>query len=71
MDTRFAISDYVDAKAVTDKLDNLIRQPIYSITPEALASYEENYFENAMKLYEMIFNGAKVYKCNRKCKNSL
>ena len=24
---------------------------------------EENYFENAMKLYEMIFNGAKVYKC--------
>ena len=26
MDTRFAITDYVDAKAVTEKLDNLIRQ---------------------------------------------
>ena len=45
MDTRFAISDYVDAKAVTEKLDNLIRQPIYSITPEALAAYEKDYFE--------------------------
>lgn len=26
-------------------------------------TFEENYFENAMKLYEMIFNGARVYKC--------
>ena len=45
MDTRFAITDYVDAKAVTEKLDNLIRQPIYTIKPEALKAYEENYFE--------------------------
>ena len=36
MDTRFAITDYVDAKAVTEKLDNLIRQPIYTIKPEVL-----------------------------------
>ena len=45
MDTRFAITDYVDAKAVTEKLDNLIRQPIYTIKPDALKAYEENYFE--------------------------
>ena len=59
MDTRFAISDYVDAKAVTDKLDNLIRQPIYSITPEALASYEENYFEKKCQKSKAMIGEAK------------
>ena len=29
MDTRFAITDYVDAKAVTEKLDNLIQLKLF------------------------------------------
>ncbi len=45
MDTRFAISKYNDAKAVTAQLDELIKKPIYSIKPEVLADYEENYYE--------------------------
>lgn len=36
---------YVDAKAVTEKLDELIKLPIYSITDEALAKYESEYFD--------------------------
>lgn len=55
MDTRFAISQYHDAAAVTRELDELIKKPIYSIKPEALAQYEENYFEKkCQKSKEMI-----------------
>ena len=45
MDTRFAISEYHDARAVNAKLDALIAQPIYSIAPDALKAYEENYYD--------------------------
>ena len=45
MDTRFAISEYPDAAAVNQQLNDLIKKPIYTITPAALAAYEENYFE--------------------------
>ena len=45
MDTRFAISEYPDAAAVNQQLNELIKKPIYTVTPEALAAYEENYFE--------------------------
>ena len=45
MDTRFAISQYPDAAAVNSKLNELIKMPIYTITPEALAAYEKDYFE--------------------------
>jgi glutamate-1-semialdehyde 2,1-aminomutase len=44
MDTRFAISKYPDAEEVTKQLDALISKPIYSIKPEALKSYEEEYY---------------------------
>lgn len=44
MDTRFAISQYHDTAAVTKQLDELIKKPIYSIKPDVLADYEENYF---------------------------
>ena len=55
MDTRFAISQYHDAAAVTRELDELIKKPIYSIKPEVLAQYEENYFEKkCQKSKEMI-----------------
>ena len=45
MDTRFAITNYHDAAAVTKQLDELIAQPIYTIKAEALKDYEENYFD--------------------------
>ena len=45
MDTRFAISEYLDAAQVTAQLDALIKKPIYSISPAALKKYEEEYFE--------------------------
>ncbi|HOD01908.1 MAG: Glutamate-1-semialdehyde 2,1-aminomutase [Firmicutes bacterium ADurb.Bin300] len=44
MDTRYAISKYHDAGAITKQLDELISKPIYTIKPEALADYEENYY---------------------------
>ena len=37
---------YLDAEAVTKKLDSLIRKPVYSIRPDALNEYIENYFES-------------------------
>jgi len=45
MDNRFAITKYTDTAAVTKQLDALIKKPIYSIKPDVLADYEENYFE--------------------------
>ena len=45
MDTRFAISEYPDAVAINAELDALIKKPIYSISREALANYENEYFE--------------------------
>ncbi len=45
MDTRFAISEYVNAEEVTKKLDKLIAQPIYTVKPEVLAAYEADYFD--------------------------
>lgn len=44
MDTRFAITEYPDVAAVNQKLDNLLEQPIYSISPDALKAYEDNYY---------------------------
>ena len=45
MDTRFAISNYPDAKAINEKLDHLITLPMHSINPDVLKKYEEEYFE--------------------------
>ena len=39
------IITYPDAQAVQKQLDELIKKPIYSISPEALKAYEENYFD--------------------------
>ena len=55
MDTRFAIENYHDAAAVRKQLDELIAQPIYTITPEALKAYEDDYFgKKCTKSKEMI-----------------
>lgn len=45
MDNRFAITNYYDAAAVTKQLDELIKKPIYSIKPDALAKYEKEYYD--------------------------
>ena len=55
MDTRFAISKYPDAQAITRQLNELIAKPIYTIKPDALATYEKDYFgEKCKKSKEMI-----------------
>lgn len=41
----FAISAYPDAGKITKQLDKLIRQPVWTIRPDALRKYEEEYFE--------------------------
>lgn len=46
MDTPYR---YVDAKAVTAKLDELIKKPILSISREALKKYEDEYFGERCK----------------------
>lgn len=61
MDTRFAISQYPDAKEVTAELDALIKKPVYSIKPEALKAYEENYYgKKCVKSKEMIDEAKKL-----------
>jgi len=45
MDTRFAIKEYHDAREVTRQLDELIKKPIYSVKPDKLKEYEEEYYE--------------------------
>ncbi|MGE5679024.1 MAG: aspartate aminotransferase family protein [Pseudomonadota bacterium] len=45
MEDRFAISEYPDAAYITGQLDELIRKPIYTIKPEVLKNYIENYYD--------------------------
>ena len=55
MDTRFAISEYHDAKAINRELDELIKKPIYTIKPDTLKNYEEEYYgKKCTKSKEMI-----------------
>ena len=55
MDTRFAISQYPDAVALNNELNELIKKPIYSIAPEALKKYEDEYYgQKCAKSREMI-----------------
>ena len=51
----FAIDKYPDAAEICEKLDRLKDSPIYGVTPEALAKYEKEYFdEKCPKSKEMI-----------------
>ena len=59
MDTRFAISQYPDAAAVNKQLDELISKPVYTITPEALAQYEAEYFEKKCATSKSMIEEAK------------
>ena len=61
MDTSFAISEYPDAAAVNKQLDELIKKPVYTISPDALAKYEAEYFEKkCAKSKEMIDEAKKA-----------
>lgn len=61
MDTRFAITEYHDAAAVTAQLDALIKKPIYSIKRDVLADYVENYFnKKCAKSKAMIEEARKI-----------
>lgn len=40
----FSVTTYPDAKEVTEKLDRLIKMPIYSIKRDVLKQYEKEYF---------------------------
>ncbi len=57
----FAIDEYLDAEQVIKELDELITKPVYSILPEALKEYEEEYFEKkCAKSKEMITEAKKI-----------
>lgn len=61
MDTRFSISQYPDARAIDEKLNKLIKMPIHTISPEALADYEKNYFEAKCQKSKEMITEAKNY----------
>ncbi|MGE4583559.1 MAG: aspartate aminotransferase family protein [Sphaerochaeta sp.] len=61
MDTRFAISSYPDATVITKKLDDLIRLPIYSIGRDAMAVYEQSYFDQRCPRSKAMIKEAKQY----------
>ena len=51
----FAIDKYLNAADVTRQLDELIKKPVYSVRPDRLKLYEEEYFEKkCSKSKEMI-----------------
>ncbi|MEI6579727.1 MAG: aminotransferase class III-fold pyridoxal phosphate-dependent enzyme [Eubacteriales bacterium] len=61
MDSKYSITTYPDAAAVTKELDELIRKPIYSINPDALKAYEEEYYgKKCVKSKEMIEKAKQV-----------
>lgn len=61
MDTRFAITKYPDAQAITRQLNELIAKPIYTVKPDALAAYEKDYFgEKCKKSKEMIDDARQI-----------
>ena len=61
MDKRFAISEYHDTAEVTRQLDELIKKPIYTIKPDALKRYEDEYYnKKCLKSKEMIEEAKKI-----------
>ena len=57
----FSISEYPDVKKITAQLDALIKQPIWSIRPDALKKYETEYFEKkCVRSKEMIKEARKL-----------
>ena len=59
MDTRFAISEYPNAAKVIKQLDELIKRPIYTLKPEVLEKYVEDYYERKCPKSKEMVEGAK------------
>ncbi|MDR2646825.1 MAG: aminotransferase class III-fold pyridoxal phosphate-dependent enzyme [Oscillospiraceae bacterium] len=59
MDTRFAITEYLDAQAVTKELDELIKKPIYSVRPAVLERYKAEYYGEKCKKSKKIIDEAR------------
>lgn len=61
MNQVFAISKYPDAGKIVNQLDQLIKKPIYTIHPDALKTYEEEYFDRkCARSKEMINEAQKI-----------
>lgn len=60
MDTRFSISQYPDARAIDAKLNELISKPIYTIAPDALKAYEEEYYGKKCQKSKAMIDEAKT-----------
>lgn len=61
MESKYAIKEYHDAAKITAELDELIKKPIYSVSPEALKQYEEDYYaKKCVKSKEMIGKAAEL-----------
>ncbi|WP_312059462.1 aspartate aminotransferase family protein [Anaerotignum sp.] len=60
MNQSYAISKYPDVKKITKQLDDLIKMPIYTITPEALKRYETEYFEKTCVHSKEMIDKAKI-----------
>ena len=57
----FGIDEYLDADKITKELDELIKKPVYSIKPDKLKEYVEEYFEKkCKKSKEMIEEAKKI-----------
>ncbi len=57
----FAIDQYLDAQNVTRQLDGLMRKPVYSVRPEVLKGYVDNFFNaRCLKSKEMIRQAKKT-----------
>ncbi len=54
------IITYPDAAKVQKQLDELIKNPIYSIKPDALKEYEKNYFDKKCKKSKEMISKAKT-----------
>lgn len=59
MENKFAITTYPNAAEITKQLDELIKKPIYTIKPEALKAYEEEYYEKKCKKSKEMIEKAK------------
>ncbi|MBQ2841546.1 MAG: aspartate aminotransferase family protein, partial [Clostridia bacterium] len=53
------IINYPDAQAVQKQLDELIKKPIYSISPDALKAYEADYFDKKCAKSKVMIEEAK------------
>lgn len=60
MDNRFAISEYPDCSAVTKQLDELIKQPIYTVKPDALKNYVDEYYGKKCTKSKAMIDDAKA-----------